>query len=514
MNQRRYWRRIFLALAALATARASDAASPSISLDYSSTVIPVSYVEGNLIIYFPDGPGGTSAPQHLAGTSARWTSDDPSVVSINRLTGQMTGASRGTATITATYQGMTASAQIKVAGTLNSETIATADGRTRSYLLYIPDGLSSGPYPLVLAFHGGGGQGKDQMRDSQMDVTADADGFLVAYPDGIGGTWNAGTCCGIATTLHIDDVGFVSQLIDQLVADNGVDPARVYSTGLSNGAILSHRLACELTDKIAAIAPVSGGLNVGGDFESCNPSHPVPILEFHGTSDDNYPYLGGFGVDAADNIYKYPIPSSVDPSTINDWLAMDGIDPARSKIVYQNGIETCELYGPPLGVTVTLCTAQPPVKLKTGQVVWDGAGHAWPGGVWSPSANADVPTQDINASDKIWKFFSSIDERNAIRQIVEDAVILDAVRDAIIRRAIEDAVIREAVEEAVIDRIVEDAIIRQAVRDAIARRAKEVEAVREEIQDELAEEAAVSALIRSAAQDAIVRDAVLSASVR
>jgi len=274
---------------------------------------------------------------------------------------------------------------------------------------------------------------------------------------------------------------------------------------------LSHRLACELSGKIAAIAPVSGGLNVGGDFEACVPIHPVPIIEFHGTSDDNYPYLGGYGTDSAEDNYKYPIPASVVPSTISDWISINGIDAARSQTVYKNGIETCERFSPSLCVPLILCTAEPSVKHKSDAVVWDGGGHAWPGGIWSANPDADLPTQDINASEEMAQFFLGIQQEKAlVRGILEDVLIKKAVRDAIIRRAVEVAWIREAVRERAIQKIIRDVVIREAIREAILRGAVRAAIIREAVRRAYLMEIIVDVLVRDAVQDALVRQYILS----
>lgn len=180
--------------------------------------------------------------------------------------------------------------------------ILTADGRTRTYHVYVPRQLPSGPVPLLFAFHGGTGWGKQFQRNSGLDGLAEANGFLVVFPDGVGAgadegtnrTWNGGDCCGAAARNNVDDVGFVRQLLDTLEQQYAIDPVRVFSTGHSNGGILSYRLACELSDRIAAVGFQSGTMEI----PTCAPSGSVSLLHIHGNADTNLPIDGGVGADS------------------------------------------------------------------------------------------------------------------------------------------------------------------------------------------------------------------------
>jgi polyhydroxybutyrate depolymerase len=173
------------------------------------------------------------------------------------------------------------------------------DGAYRHYALHFPpqyDG--STPLPLVICLHGGFGSGLQFEEQSTLSEKSDEAGFVAVYPNGTGYLlapnlrfWNAGNCCGYAEEQNIDDVGFIEAMIDALVADYAIDATRVYSTGISNGAFMSYRLACELSDKIAAIAPVAGGMLV----DECLPSSSVPIIHFQSFLDTSNPYTGGVG---------------------------------------------------------------------------------------------------------------------------------------------------------------------------------------------------------------------------
>jgi polyhydroxybutyrate depolymerase len=131
----------------------------------------------------------------------------------------------------------------------------THNSIVRSYIVHLPTGyVASTQYPLVINMHGYTSTAAQQQAYSQMDVVADTGKFIVVYPDGVNNAWNA----GFGTNPTIDDVGFLSTLIDTMKAKFSVDALKVYSCGLSNGGFMSFRLACELENKIAAIAPVAG----------------------------------------------------------------------------------------------------------------------------------------------------------------------------------------------------------------------------------------------------------------
>jgi len=160
--------------------------------------------------------------------------------------------------------------------------VSTPDGRTRTAHLYVPASLSDEPVPLLVALHGGTGWGTQFEQTSGYDGLAEANGFLVVYPDGIGSgpnedrfrTWNGGVCCGAAAAGDVDDVAFLRALVDKLSDAYAIDSERVYATGHSNGMIMSYRLVCEAADVFVAAAGQAGTLGVDG----CSPSEPVSLL--------------------------------------------------------------------------------------------------------------------------------------------------------------------------------------------------------------------------------------------
>jgi polyhydroxybutyrate depolymerase len=166
-------------------------------------------------------------------------------------------------------------------------------GLDRTAVVHVPGALPAGPVPLVLVLHGAGQQGAIFEADTGFSTIADAEGFVAVYPDarpGAGGKpfWNInGRDVGAA-----DDVGFLRDVLATVAAQACTDPARVFATGMSNGGSMTARIGCELADRLAAIAPISGGY---GSQPACTPSHPVSVLEVHGTLDGVVPYAGKAG---------------------------------------------------------------------------------------------------------------------------------------------------------------------------------------------------------------------------
>ncbi len=286
----------------------------------------------------------------------------------------------------------------------------TVGSRSRTYHVHVPsriDGTKAAP--LVFAFHGGGQTAAGFEAFAHLKPKSDSAGFLLVEPEGIGAigdsaegiaeTWNAGNCCIESVTENVDDVGFVRAMLDALPKELCVDAKRVYSTGFSNGAMLSHRLACELSDRIAAIAPVSGGLGEtdpaqkpAKTFFTCAPKRHVPVLHIHGTQDACYPFAGGAGPAAGVNFEPVN-------TTLATWLKINGCKDSSTTSL-QKGKATCKDFACPADGAVTLCTIR-------------GGGHYWPGGDdWPGSEIFCGLTQgersaDLDANDRIWAFLSA-----------------------------------------------------------------------------------------------------------
>ena len=263
----------------------------------------------------------------------------------------------------------------------------------RSYLVHIPPKYDSKkPTPVVLAFHGGGGNADGMIVFSGLDKKADAAGFIVVYPNGTGLlkkvlTFNGGNCCGYAMTNKIDDVEFTRKVLDDLAGSATIDPKRVFATGMSNGGIMSYRLASELSDRIAAIAPVGGPMGT----ETCKPKRPVSVIHFHGTDDGHAPFKGGKGKGPSGTDFY-----SVEHS-IRAWVEANGCE--KEPVVTKFPDKAKD------GTTITRKTYG---SGKDGSevvlVVIEGGGHTWPG--QEPRLKAlGKSTKNISANDLMWEFF-------------------------------------------------------------------------------------------------------------
>ena len=259
-------------------------------------------------------------------------------------------------------------------------------GVSRTYNVYRPQGLSDG-VPLVVMLHGGFGNGAQAERSYHWDSEADSGHFLVAYPDGLNRAWNAGTCCGEPAHDSVDDVGFITAMVGTIEQEIPIDRARVYVTGMSNGAMMALRLGCQ-TDTFAAIAPVAGTL-----VTDCSAAQPTSVLQIHGTADDRVPYKGGPGKAFTANgtaRVDGPAVESVNAT----WRSIDACGPPTAS---NAGDVTTQTAGCADGRTVELISVS-------------GAGHQWPGGESSPLAEKllgiPAPSTALNATDTIWQFFA------------------------------------------------------------------------------------------------------------
>lgn len=251
-------------------------------------------------------------------------------------------------------------------------------GTSRSYDLFIPTGYDpSTPAPLVLNFHGLLGSPSQQSALSQFNLVAEARDMVVAYPAGIGNSFNAGVCCGDAFSQGVDDVGFSRAVVLQLQSQLCIDPNRVYATGMSNGGHMAHLLACEAADVFAATASVTGVLNLPP--ATCDPGRPISVMDFHGDADPIVPFGGtGIGFPAV-------------PQMMQDWAARNGCG-GVSQVSFEQGDMRCETWPACTdGVETTLC-------------VTAGGGHCWPGAGSCLFGNV---SSELSASEAIATMFDS-----------------------------------------------------------------------------------------------------------
>jgi polyhydroxybutyrate depolymerase len=270
-------------------------------------------------------------------------------------------------------------------------------GMERTFRVFVPDApeaAGSPPPPVVLALHGGASDGEMMARFSGLSEKAATAGFLVVYPDGTGRlprvlTWNSGACCGYAQARGIDDVGFLRVVIAFVIKTYDGDPAHVYATGISNGAMMAYRMAAEAPDLIAAVAAVAGTL----DIDPALIKTPKPVLHFHGTEDEFVPWNGGHGPKTSlGNEHR-----SV-PETIAAWVRVDGAGPQP---------ETVTLPDKAKDGTLVIRHRYAPKAGGSEVVLYEirGGGHTWPGRVRAERLLGKA-TANIDANDIIWEFFS------------------------------------------------------------------------------------------------------------
>jgi polyhydroxybutyrate depolymerase len=275
-------------------------------------------------------------------------------------------------------------------------------GLTRSAYVHVPSGVA-GPLPVVLNLHGGGGDAASHRAWTRMDVAAERHGFIAVYPDGTGRipgkllVWNAGTCCGRAPAQGVDDVGFLLRLLDTLEARVAIDRARVYATGLSNGAMMAQRLAADAADRIAAIAPVAGSLVV----TRFAPSRAMPVMHFHSVNDPRALYTGGLGPPFPGTQTRVMHPAVED--SIGRWKTANACpsEPQTAPTIHAAG-----------GHTATRLTWSP-CRDHSEVVLWrlTGAGHVWPGAAPFLPRLLGPATSVVDANEEMWRFF----ERFTIR---------------------------------------------------------------------------------------------------
>ena len=262
-----------------------------------------------------------------------------------------------------------------------------SSGEKRRYLLYVPKSYDpTRPVPLVITIHGFAQWPAHQMSISHWNDLADEFGFIVVYPMGTRFPlrWRTYTQPGMEDGPE-REVQFISDLIDKLEGEYNIDPARIYTNGLSNGGGMSFLLACKLSERIAAIGTVAGAYAT--PWSECDPTRPVPLIAFHGDSDPIVPYQGG-----KQSRFDTTFPS------IPDWIQM---------YAQRNACAGEPLYLPVSdtvsGVRYTSCSQDAEVVFYTIQ----GGGHTWPGGEPIPEWIAGYTTPDINATRVMWEFFSN-----------------------------------------------------------------------------------------------------------
>ncbi len=261
------------------------------------------------------------------------------------------------------------------------------DGNDREYIVYTPSDYDGNePLPLLFCFHGFTSNANLLMIYSRFNNLAESENFIAVYPQGLlfnGSThWNVG---GFTLGSNVDDVGFVDVLLDDLVSEYNIDESRVYSTGMSNGGYMSFLLACQMSDRITAVASVTGSMTPQ-TYDACNPQRIVPVLQVHGDADGTVPYNGAFWSKSIDEVISYwsshnNCDEEADLYNVNDSNSLDGS--TVEQFVYDQGSN---------------CTSVIHFKVNGGD-------HDWPG-AWG--------NMDINATNEVWNFLSQYDMNGLI----------------------------------------------------------------------------------------------------
>jgi len=268
------------------------------------------------------------------------------------------------------------------------------DGRKRKYLLYVPRGYNpTRPTPLLIGLHAGMSNPENFMERTKFATLAESENFIAIFPQGSARrekngryVWNAGICCGYASRRDIDDVGFIRTLIGKMEKSYNIDQHRIFATGFSNGGGMSYRLACDLSEKVTGIAVVSSGL----DDKSCSLKKNVNVMHIHGTADPNNPYNGGRTLTGLSKAINSSVQDSLEVMLSENRCSKTPQVRTSNDLTYID-------YSCQGGSQVSH------IKIDRGE-------HAWPGSTFVSTAKR-YPTQNttrnLNASEAIWKFFST-----------------------------------------------------------------------------------------------------------
>lgn len=282
-------------------------------------------------------------------------------------------------------------------GTYRVKMRESAAGSRRRYLVHVPAGYRTGqPLPLVVVLHGAFSSGREMELVTGFSDLADREGFLVAYPNGIGLAglfqhWNAGFCCAKAMRDHIDDVGFVARVVDEVAARLAVDLTRVFLVGNSNGGMLAYRIAALRPGLVAAVAVAGASIGLQGSdadptLRTPDPEIPVSVAIFHGRADANVPYQGGVGARGGSGLL------SVDDS-VRFWTCHDRCAPEPTTETLCGGAVLRQTWS----------GADPRSEVVLYSI--DGWGHDWPGRHFTARLGRDHPLFGLDAAELMWQFF-------------------------------------------------------------------------------------------------------------
>jgi polyhydroxybutyrate depolymerase len=265
------------------------------------------------------------------------------------------------------------------------------DGIERRYLLHLPPAWTKpSKAPVIFMLHGGGGT-PEHTGGVDLEKYGDPKGFIIVYPEGRNRGWNDGRP---VKNRSYDDVGFLSALMDELVAKYNADPKRIYSTGISNGGFMSFTLACRIPEKIAAIAPEAGSMGPAV-VEDCHPKRSIPVMMINGTADPLVKFEGG-KVLGRDDRESAPVGKVV------DFWRNQACGSARPPIKFERLPDVDPNDGSTVEVERIHCPGGEIVNYTV-----KGGGHTWPGGTqYLPRFVVGTVNRDFSASEAIVEFFS------------------------------------------------------------------------------------------------------------
>jgi polyhydroxybutyrate depolymerase len=271
----------------------------------------------------------------------------------------------------------------------------SSGGLTRTYEARVPAKTDArNALPLVIVLHGGNGSGASIRSVAKFDTVADANGIVAAYPDGFSNSWNDGRGTTDASLAGVDDVAFVAALIDDVAARTPIDLRRVYVTGISNGGMMSIRLTCQLSSRIAAAAVVAANMPVL-QTANCTPTRAVPVMWIHGDSDPVAPRGGGVSPFGAGG----EVLSTT--ASVAFWNDLNGCATTAASTT------TIDPFADGTSITYTRyapCTRGGENRFY--DVV--GGGHTWPDGVqYLPVSSIGRTSTDLDASQAMWQFFQT-----------------------------------------------------------------------------------------------------------
>jgi polyhydroxybutyrate depolymerase len=267
----------------------------------------------------------------------------------------------------------------------------TVDGRSRSFVVYIPGPVNTTQkLPVLISLHGRLGTGKQMMGFADFRPIADREKFIIVCPDGIDRSWNAGGKTP-ANRKGVNDVKFIDELITYIINTYNGDAKRVYVAGMSNGGFMASRLACELSNRIAAIAAVGASMSKNMGYQ---PGKPMPVMYIQGTGDPLVPFAGGPMKKGA----RYEIYGHED--VLKLWVAAD--------ICYHEPVITHIPDNAGDGTSITKEEYTNKIGVKVIGYTIDNGGHTWPGGTqYLPKMIIGSVSHNLNGCEAIWDFFKN-----------------------------------------------------------------------------------------------------------